>query len=75
MCKHYAANLKKEDRHYIESEKHNNCVLCLAEDEGPMTQSKIAEYLGVSKMRVCQLEHQALAKLDKKMKKILQIHI
>ena len=73
MCKHYTVPLEKKDRHFINSEENNNCVLCLAEKEGPMTQAKIAEYLGLSKMRVCQIEHQALAKLDKKMRKILHL--
>ena len=74
MCRHYALKLMKEDRHFIKASHHNNCVLCLvdAKPDG-MTQAEIAKYMGLSKMRVCQIEHQALAKLDKKMKKALQI--
>ena len=71
MCKHYALLLVEEDRHYINSLEHNNCVLCLSEDRGPMTQSEIAEYLGLSKMRVCQIEHQAKTKLGKHLKRAL----
>lgn len=73
MCRHYALTLEESDRHYINEPKYNNCVLCLSEQEGPMTQAEIARYLGLSKMRVCQIEHQAVAKLKKKMNKILQL--
>ena len=75
MCKHYTVPLEEKNRHFINSEENNNCVLCLSEKEGPMTQAQIAKYLGLSKMRVCQIEHQALAKLDKKMRKILQLPV
>lgn len=73
MCKHYLEKLQEEDRHYINASDYNNCVLCLAEDRDGMTQAEIAGYLKISKMRVCQIEHQALAKLSKKAKKILQL--
>lgn len=73
MCKHYNNKLIKEDRHFIDASDHNNCVLCLAEMNDGMTQAEIAKYLGLSKMRVCQIEHQALAKLSKRAKKILHL--
>ena len=73
MCEHYVRELKKENRHYIDAFDYNNCVLCLAnEHPDGMTQAEIANFLGLSKMRICQIEHQALNKLDKKMKKVLQ---
>jgi transcriptional regulator len=67
MCKHYLT-LSEDHRHYVPSEEHGNCVLCLAEDKGPMTQAEIASYMGLSKMRICQIEHQAVAKLKKRLK-------
>lgn len=67
MCKHYFL-LKEGHRHYIDSKEHGNCVLCLAEDKGPMTQAEIAGYMGLSKMRICQIEHQAIGKLKKRLK-------
>ena len=72
MCKHYATVLKKDNRHFVNEPKYDNCVLCLSEREGPMTQAQIAKYLNLSKMRICQIEHQAIAKFRKKIKKILQ---
>ena len=73
MCKHYIEELKEEDRHFINASDYNNCVLCLAEDKNGMTQAEIAQYLGLSKMRICQIEYQALSKLNKKAKKILHL--
>lgn len=68
-CRHYLLQLKEEDRHFINSEEHNNCVLCLVHDKGPMTQEEVAFYFGCSKMRISQLEKQAREKLHKRLKK------
>jgi len=72
MCcyDHRVVVLKEEDRHFINSEEHNNCVICLSEAKGPMTQAEIASYLDLSKMRICQIEHKALEKLKKKLNPI-----
>ena len=74
MCKHYYVDLSKEDRHFVDSPENDNCLLCLvnANPDG-MTQAEIAGYLGLSKMRICQIEHQALNKIDKKIRKVLQV--
>jgi len=40
-CCHYAYPLDEEHRHYIESEEHDNCVLCLAERKGSMTLEEV----------------------------------
>lgn len=66
MCKHYLVRLTSENRHFINSAKDNNCVLCLADRLGPLTQAEVAAYLGVSKMRICQIEKKALKKVRKK---------
>ena len=64
-CKHYENILTTKDRHFINSEEHNNCVCCLAENEGPMTQEEIGNYMGLTKMRISQIEKQAKEKLRK----------
>lgn len=43
-CEHYKRDLVDTDRYYINSEEHSNCVLCLINDKGPMTQDVIANY-------------------------------
>ena len=74
MCRHYATKLLEEDRHYVIAPEHNNCVLCVANaTPDGMTQAEIAKYMGLSKMRICQIEHQAVAKLTRKMRKILHL--
>jgi transcriptional regulator len=70
MCGHYTIKLQESDRHYIDSPEDNNCVLCLSERKGPMTQSEIASYLGLCKMRICQIERRAMHKLSKRIKPI-----
>ena len=65
-CSHYACTLTQTDRHFISSQDHNNCVLCLVNDKGNMTQEEIGTYLGLTKMRISQIEKQALQKLEKR---------
>lgn len=69
-CKHYGRLLDQLDRHFIASEEHNNCVLCLVYDKGPMTQEEVASYFGLSKMRICQIEKKAIQKLNKRIAKL-----
>jgi len=70
-CKHYNHKLKKNERHYINSAKNNNCVLCLAENEGPMTQNEIGKCFGISKVRVNQIEKKALKKINRILYKMI----
>lgn len=65
-CKHSTAVLSKDDRYYVNSAEHNNCVFCLVNEKGPMTQDEISKYLEISKMRVCQVERRAVSKLSKR---------
>lgn len=58
--------LTEEDRYYIDAKDHNNCVLCLVEAKGSMTQEEVGKYFGLSKMRISQIEKQAIKKLQKK---------
>jgi hypothetical protein len=70
-CKHYSYDLIETDRHYVHFPYYNNCVLCTAEKEGRMTQEEIANVLGLSKMRICYIEKEAIRKLHKKLKRFL----
>lgn len=65
-CKHYNKILESEDRHFIPAEDLNNCLLCLVAHKGPMTQEQVGNYLGITKMRVSQIEKQALKKFKKR---------
>ena len=40
-CKHYGCVLGENHRHYVICERLNNCVLCVAEQEGPMIYDKM----------------------------------
>lgn len=71
FCPHFYRILSEEDRYFINSSENNNCVFCLISEKGPMTQEEIGEYMGLSKMRISQLEKHALIKFKKKMKKLL----
>lgn len=68
MCKHYKFTLTEEDRHYVDSLKDNNCVLCLVNRKGPMSQEEIGKYLGLCKMRVSQIQQIAEKKLNIRIK-------
>jgi len=69
-CCHYREPLNEDHRHYINELKYNNCVLCVSEWCGPLTQDVISKYLGLSKMRICQIERIALKKMKKRIVKL-----
>ena len=71
MCEHYRERLVEDHRHYINALKYNNCVLCVAKYEGPMSKSQAARYLGVSKVWLAKIEERALIKLKRRMQKHL----
>lgn len=68
-CKHYITKLNKGDRHFIDAEEFDNCVLCLVEAKGPMTLEEMAKYFGLTKMRMSQAVSRATKKLAKKLKR------
>ena len=68
MCKHYNFTLTENDRHFIDSLEDNNCVLCLVNRRGLMSQEDTGKYLGISKMRVSQIEKIAKKKLSFKIR-------
>jgi len=57
---------KKSCSMYIDYPKDNDCCLNTIERMGPMTQEEIAEVLGVTRARICQLEARALEKVKKR---------
>lgn len=65
--------LNKAHRYYISSKQDNNCVICLINKTGKMTQDKVGQVLGLTKMRISQIEKQALAKLRKRAHKFINI--
>lgn len=66
-CEHSDKVLDSPERYYIKSQEHNNCLFCLIDDKGPMTQEEVSHYLGVSKMRISQIQRQAETKLKKRL--------
>ena len=54
-------------RHWIEHQKSQNCILISAK-EGPKTLQQIGDIFGITRMRICQIEKNAISKLVKKRK-------
>ena len=71
-CRHYSKNLESEDRHFVPASDFNNCLLCLIDGKGPMTQEQVGNYMGITKMRVSQIEKQALKTLRKRCNALLK---
>ena len=55
---------KRSCRYWIKGQKeYSNCTL-IAAAEGPFTLQKVGDLLGLTRMRVCQLEKRAIAKIE-----------
>jgi len=52
-------------RHWIDSGNCHNCILISAKD-GPKTLQQIGDMYGITRMRICQIEKNAIGKLLKK---------
>ena len=59
---------KKQDRSWIDYPEDNNCIYVAIEKHGAMTLEQVAKRLGISLVRVSQIEKQALNKLSKRIK-------
>jgi hypothetical protein len=59
---------KEEDRGWINYPEDNDCVYTAIEKHGAMTLEEVAKRLGISLVRVSQIEKQALKKLAKRIK-------
>ena len=55
-------------RYWVDYKKELNCSLISAHFAGPMTLREVSERLGISLVRVSQLEKQAIKKLFKRIK-------
>ena len=49
-------------RAWFECEKYNNCAI-IASKEGPMTLQNIGDLFKLTRMRICQIEKNAIAKI------------
>ena len=56
------------ERCWIDYPEDNNCVNVSISKHGPMTLDEISKRLGISLVRVSQIEKQALRKLSKRIK-------
>lgn len=67
-CCHESPLTPEDERDYVPSLEHSNCVRCLVRDKGSLTQEEVGYLLDISKEAVHQCEKQALRKFKKKMK-------
>ena len=58
----------KEDRSWIDYPEDENSIYVAIEKHGAMTLEQVAKRLGISLVRVSQIEKQALKKLAKRIK-------
>ena len=62
-CKNSSKLCKnKSCRSWFSSEENFNCVI-LASENGPMTLQKIGDLFGLTRMRICQIEKNAIKKI------------
>lgn len=64
--KNDAACVQKECRNWMEYPEDLNCSLIATERHGPMTLDEVAKRLGLSLVRIKQIEESALIKLKKR---------
>jgi hypothetical protein len=63
-----------ECRHWISHEEDLNCTLvCVDKHEDGVTLREVGERLGISFVRVCQIEKKAIQKLKKRIEKPVSI--
>ena len=62
-CKVKNLNCKNNKcRAWFKCEKYNNCSIIASED-GPMTLQNIGDLFNLTRMRICQIEKNAIAKI------------
>ena len=62
-CKRSSTACKNMDcRSWFRSEENFNCAI-LAAEKGPMTLQKIGDLFGLTRMRICQIEKNAIKKI------------
>ena len=58
----------KKEKCWIDYPEDNNCIYETIRKYGPMTLDEVSKRLGISLVRVAQIEKQALKKLSKRIK-------
>ena len=62
-CKDFSVNCKNEKcRAWFKCDKYNNCSILAAKD-GPMTLQVIGDLFNLTRMRICQIEKNAISKI------------
>jgi len=62
-CKDFSVDCKnKKCRAWFDCEKYNNCSIVASED-GPMTLQVIGDLFKLTRMRICQIEKNAINKI------------
>ena len=62
-CKILALDCKnKTCRQWFKNEEHRNCAIIAAE-HGPMTLQRIGDLFSLTRMRICQIEKNAMKKI------------
>ncbi len=61
-------NDKEKERNWIDYPEDENCIYVAIEKHGAMTLEQVAKRLGISLVRVSQIEKQAIKKLSKRIK-------
>lgn len=54
--------VNKGCRQWMQSQEHQNCAI-IAAKKGPMSLQQIGDILGVTRMRICQIEKKVVEKL------------
>ena len=71
-CKKINRSCQKKDcRYWISHTKGKNCALITAEKDDKMTLEDVGNIFSVTRMRICQVEKAAIAKLKEKVSNIL----
>ena len=71
-CRRDKAPCKREAcRHWMDYSSDLNCSLIAAEDHGPMTLEEVSKRIGLTLVRVKQIEDKAMDKLKKRILPIL----
>lgn len=61
---------KKNCRYWLKKKESQNCTVICAK-KGPMTLQDIGEIYSITRMRVCQIEKNIIAKIKKRVQNVL----
>lgn len=71
-CRKDKAPCKREAcRHWMQYEEDLNCSIIAAEDHGPMTLEEVSKRIGLTLVRIKQIEEKAMTKVKKRILPIL----